>query len=156
MISLLIGLPFNQLSSVSSVSAGIENIGGVYVESEGVRWICAFGPLDVWATVVSGVTDASGAVDGLDEHAANANATAAPMIVPVSDLVMVMLFMIFLLLEKLYSVTGQDVQILTLFLNPDSVFSSLKNLTLFSTNFYNLRSVFFPVRVGVLYGVILD
>ena len=149
-MSLLIGLPFNQLSSVSSVSAGIENIGGVYVESEGVRWICAFGPLDVWATV------ASGAVDGLDEQAASMSATAVPTIVPVSDLVMVMLFMIFLLLEKLYSVTGQDVQILTLFLNPDSVFSSLKNLTLFSTNFYNLRSVFFPVRVGVLYGVILD
>ena len=115
-MSLLIGLPFNQLSSVSSVSAGIENIGGVYVESEGVRWICAFGPLDVWATVVSGVTDASGAVGELDEQAASMSATAAPMIVPVSDLVVVMLFMIFLLLEKLYSVTDQDVQILTLFL----------------------------------------
>lgn len=88
-MSLLIGLPFNQLSSVSSVSAGIENIGGVYVEFEGVRWICAFGPLDVWATV------ASAAVDGLDEHAANANATAAPMIVPVIDLVMVFMFFSF-------------------------------------------------------------
>ena len=108
------------------------------------------------ATVVSGVTDASGAVGELDEQAASMSATAVPTIVPVSDLVMVMLFMVFLLLEKLYSITGQDVQILTLFLNPDSVFSSLKNLTLFSTNFYNLCSVFFPVRVGVLYCVILD
>lgn len=132
-MSLLIGLPFNQLSSVSSVSAGIENIGGVYVESEGVRWICAFGPLDVWATVASGAVDgldehaiggvyadgsdvgsccgsrliclpssletwaadASCAVDGFDEHAANANATAAPMIVPVIDLVMVFMFFSF-------------------------------------------------------------
>ena len=88
-MSLLIGLPFNQLSSVFSVSAGIENIGGVYVESEGVRWNCAFGPLDVWATV------ASCAVDGFDEHAANANATEAPTIVPVIDLVMVFMFFSF-------------------------------------------------------------
>ena len=62
---------------------------GVYVESEGVWWICAFGPLDVWATV------ASAAADGLDEHAANANATAAPMIVPVIDLMMVFMFFSF-------------------------------------------------------------
>ena len=68
MISLLIGLPFNQLSSVSSVSAGIENIGGVYadgsdVESScGSRQICLPSSLETWAA------DASGAVDGLDEH----------------------------------------------------------------------------------------
>ena len=95
MISLLIGLPFNQLSSVSSVSAGIENIGGVYadgsdVESScGSRLICLPSSLETWAA------DASGAVDGLDEHAASANATAAPTIVPVNDLVMVFMFFSF-------------------------------------------------------------
>ena len=84
-MSLLIGLPFNQLSSVSSVSAGIENIGVADIESVGLMRTCAFDPLDVL------VMDASGAVDGLDEHAASASA-AAPTIVPV--IVLVMVFMV--------------------------------------------------------------
>ena len=94
-MSLLIGLPFNQLSSVSSVSAGIENIGGVYADGSdvefscGSRLICLPSSLETWAA------DASGAVDGLDEHAANANATAAPMIVTVIVLVMVFMFFSF-------------------------------------------------------------
>ena len=68
-MSLLIGLPFNQLSSVSSVSAGIENTGGVYADGSdvgsccGSRLICLPSSLETWAA------DASGAVDGLDEHA---------------------------------------------------------------------------------------
>ena len=85
---LLIGLPFSQLSRVSSVSAETVNVGGADVESVELMRTCAFDPLDVLAA------DASGAVDGLDEHAAS-NATAAPMIVLVIDLVMVVVFMIF-------------------------------------------------------------
>ena len=47
----------------------------------GSRLICLPSSLETWAA------DASGAVDGLDEHAASASA-AAPTIVPVIDLVM--------------------------------------------------------------------
>ena len=50
---------------------------------------CAFDPLDVLAA------DASGAVDGLDEHASSMSATAAIETAPVIDLVMVVVFMIF-------------------------------------------------------------
>lgn len=106
---LLIGLPFSQLSRVSSVSAETAITGGVYVESVGLMRTCAFDPLDVL------VMDASGAVDGLDEHAASASA-AAPTIVPVIDLVMFfMVSSIFLigLILKVYSTIRPDHNVLT-------------------------------------------
>ena len=104
---LLIGLPFSQLSRVSSVSVETAIVGGVYVESVGEMRICALGPLDVWAM------DASGATELPDVQAASASAAETPTIVPVIDFVVVMLFMVFLLLEKIYSITGQDVNVLT-------------------------------------------
>lgn len=79
---LLIGLPFSQLSRVASSSAETITVGVADIESVGLMRTCAFDPLDVL------VMDASGAVDGLDEHAASASAAAAPTIVPVIDLVM--------------------------------------------------------------------
>jgi hypothetical protein len=78
---LLIGLLLSQLSRVASSSAETITVGVADIESVGLMRTCAFDPLDVL------VMDASGAVDGLDEHAASASA-AAPTIVPVIDLVM--------------------------------------------------------------------
>ena len=101
---LLIGLPFSQLSRVASSLAETVNVGGADVESVESMRTCAFDPLDVLAT------DASGAAELLEEQAANANAVTAIVMAPAIDLVIVMLFIAFLLLEKLYSVTGQDVK----------------------------------------------
>ena len=79
---LLIGLLLSQLSRVVSSSAETITVGVADIESVGLMRTCAFDPLDVL------VMDASGAVDGLDEHAASASAAVAPTIVPVIDLVM--------------------------------------------------------------------
>ena len=79
---LLIGLLLSQLSRVASSSEETITVGVADIESVGLMRTCAFAPLDVL------VMDASGAVDGLDEHAASASAAAAPTIVPVIDLVM--------------------------------------------------------------------
>ena len=105
---LLIGLPFSQLSRVASSLAETVTVGGVGAESvdssEGSRRVCLL--------ELSGLraTDASGAAELLEEQAANANAVTAIVMAPAIDLVIVMLFIAFLLLEKLYSVTGQDVK----------------------------------------------
>ena len=108
---LLIGLLLSQLSRVSSVSAETAITGGVYVESEGVRRICAFDPLDVWATDVSGATELP------DEQAMNVSAVAAIETAVVIVLVMFFMvssnFLIGLILKRVYSTIRPGRNVLT-------------------------------------------
>ena len=84
---LLIGFPFSQLSSVSRSLSGTIIIGEVDAGEIEVESCCELRRICLMSSFGLMATDASGAVDELDEHAASMS-VAAPTIVFVIDLVM--------------------------------------------------------------------